>query len=555
VLAHHPEWRGKLVLVQVTSAPRAPGRDVEELHAYCAALVAGINARFGAPGYEPVVWLERPVPLYERCALYSVADVAVVTATRDGMNLAPYEYIVCRQAAAGIGVGVGVPGAAGAANAADAGAAAPPPPPPPPPARPGSALVVSEFVGCSPSLSGAVRVNPWSIDAVRDAIYAAITSAPADRAIRHEKHWRYVSTHTCQYWARSFVADLARFTRGHAKLQCFDLGFALDTFRMVALTKDFRKLAAGAVARAFHAAGAAGAPPRVLLLDHDGTLVPQSSLDARPSAAVLETLAALTADGRNRVWIMSGRGRGELERWFGAVPRLGLTAEHGFYWRPPGAAAWATQDPEASFGWRDIVLPILELYAESTDGSYIEAKESALVWHHRDADPDFGSWQAKELLDHLEGVLANEAVEVVPGQAIVEVKPQGVSKGRAAERALSAAAAEGAGPPAFVLCIGNDRSDEEMFNAVLAATAGAAAGAGGVFACTVGQKPSKAPFYVNDAADVVATLARLAAPEEAEGGGGAPVGGAGARAVSFAAAGGAGSAAAAASGGGADGGA
>ena len=37
------------------------------------------------------------VPLYERIALYSVADVAVVTATRDGMNLVPYEYIVCRQ--------------------------------------------------------------------------------------------------------------------------------------------------------------------------------------------------------------------------------------------------------------------------------------------------------------------------------------------------------------------------------------------------------------------------------------------------------------------------
>ena len=37
------------------------------------------------------------MPLYERIALYSVADVAVVTATRDGMNLVPYEYIVCRQ--------------------------------------------------------------------------------------------------------------------------------------------------------------------------------------------------------------------------------------------------------------------------------------------------------------------------------------------------------------------------------------------------------------------------------------------------------------------------
>ena len=58
-----------------------------------------INHKYGKPGYQPVVWLDRPVPLYERLALYSIADVAVVTCVRDGMNLAPYEYIVCRQGA------------------------------------------------------------------------------------------------------------------------------------------------------------------------------------------------------------------------------------------------------------------------------------------------------------------------------------------------------------------------------------------------------------------------------------------------------------------------
>lgn len=63
-------------------------------------------------------------------------------------------------------------------------------------------------------------------------------------------------------------------------------------------------------------------------------------------------------------------------------------------------------------------------YMEATDGSSMEVKESALVWHHRDADPDFGSCQAKELLDHLENVLANEPAVVQRGQHIVEVKPQ-----------------------------------------------------------------------------------------------------------------------------------
>jgi hypothetical protein len=41
-------------------------------------------------------------------------------------------------------------------------------------------------------------------------------------------------------------------------------------------------------------------------------------------------------------------------------------------------------------------LPLLcPPFQESTDGSWIEAKESGLVWHYRDADPDFGNWQAR----------------------------------------------------------------------------------------------------------------------------------------------------------------
>jgi trehalose 6-phosphate synthase/phosphatase len=50
-------------------------------------------------------------------------------------------------------------------------------------------------------------------------------------------------------------------------------------------------------------------------------------------------------------------------------------------------------------------------------------------------------------------------LQVVPGQSIVEVKPQGVSKGKVVERILhDAAVGPGGGPPDFVLCIGNDRS-------------------------------------------------------------------------------------------------
>lgn len=89
-----------------------------------------------------------------------------------------------------------------------------------------------------------------------------------------------------------------------------------------------------------------------------------------------------------------------------------------------GDGAWETSNQSSDFGWMQMAEPVMKLYTEATDGSYIETKESALVWHHQDADPGFGSAQAKEMLDHLESVLANEPVSVKSGQFIVEVKPQ-----------------------------------------------------------------------------------------------------------------------------------
>lgn len=85
---------------------------------------------------------------------------------------------------------------------------------------------------------------------------------------------------------------------------------------------------------------------------------------------------------------------------------------------------WESCNLTADFDWKKIAEPVMRLYTEATDGSYIERKESALVWHHQEADPDFGSCQGKELLDHLKSVLANEPVVVKRGHHIVEVNPQ-----------------------------------------------------------------------------------------------------------------------------------
>lgn len=87
---------------------------------------------------------------------------------------------------------------------------------------------------------------------------------------------------------------------------------------------------------------------------------------------------------------------------------------------------------------------------------------------------------------------------------------QGVSKGLIARRMLASMQERGQCPD-FVLCIGDDRSDEDMFQLITTASCGdSLASAAEVFACTVGRKPSKAKYYLDDAGEVVRLMEGLA---------------------------------------------
>ncbi|KAH7679827.1 trehalose 6-phosphate synthase/phosphatase protein [Dioscorea alata] len=486
LLLQHPEWRGKVVLVQIANPARGKGKDVKDVQAESFAMVKRINEAFGQPGYDPVVLIERQLQFYERIAHYVVAECCLVTAVRDGMNLIPYEYVVSRQGNERLDEVLGLSREA--------------------PKK--SMLVVSEFIGCSPSLSGAIRVNPWNVDAVADAMALALELPESEKQLRHEKHYRYVSTHDVGYWANSFLQDLERTCMDHIRRRCWGIGFGLG-FRVVALDPNFRKLSMEHIVSAYKRT-----TTRAILLDYDGTLMPQASIDKSPSAKTIETLNSLCRDKNNMVFIVSARSKKTLSEWFSPCGNLGIAAEHGYFLRLNGDAEWETCAPVADCTWKQIAEPVMKLYTETTDGSTIEDKETALAWCYEDADPDFGSCQAKEILDHLESVLANEPVTVKSGTNNVEVKPQGVSKGLVAQRLLSIMRQRGLVPD-FVLCIGDDRSDEDMFEVITTAMAGSSCTPSTeVFACTVGRKPSKAKYYLDDTAEIVRLMQGLASVSE-----------------------------------------
>ncbi|KAM6548754.1 hypothetical protein CsatB_020430 [Cannabis sativa] len=475
MLREHSKYRGKAVLIQILNPARGKGLNVEKILKETKEKCRRINEEFGQPGYDPIVLIDTEISASKRVAYCSIADCLVVTAIRDGMNLIPYEYVVCRQ---------GLPDSSSSPKK--------------------SMIVMSEFIGCSLSLSGAIRTNPWCVQATSDAMLQAISMSDSEKELRHGKHYQYVSTHDVAYWSRSFLQDMIKTCADHYKKTYWGIGFGFD-FRVMSVDANFRKLAVEDILSAYN-----NAENRVILLDYDGTIMPQNSVNNPPSEDVISTLKRLCADQKNTVFIVSGRGKKHLNEWFSSCQNLGIAAEHGYFIRWPQKDEWDISYQNFVFGWMDLVEPVLRLYTDATDGSSIEVKESSLVWQYQDADPTFGSFQAKEMLSHLESVLTNEPVAVNSGKYIVEIKPQGASKGITAERIFSSMAEKGRRAD-FVLCIGDDRSDEDMFEIFGSEKLGNILSPKAlVFPCTVGQKPSSAKYYMDTITDVTYMLQTLA---------------------------------------------
>lgn len=172
-LTEHPEWIGKVVLVQVAVPSRQDVEEYQNLRAVVNELVGRINGKFGTIEFMPIHFMHKSVSFDELTALYSISDVCLVSSTRDGMNLVSYEYIACQQE------------------------------------RHGS-LILSEFTGAAQSLNGALVVNPWNTEDLADSIHDAVTMGEEQRTMNYQKLAKYVNKYTSAWWGESFVSELTR---------------------------------------------------------------------------------------------------------------------------------------------------------------------------------------------------------------------------------------------------------------------------------------------------------------------------------------------------------
>jgi len=370
-------------------------REVDEL-------IGEINGDWSTPNWSPITYLRRNLPQAELAALYSCADVALVTPLRDGLNLVAKEYVACKSSGDGV-------------------------------------LVLSEFAGAAAEMGEALLVNPYDEESLSSTIARALSLGETEKRERMMALYRRVHKNNVFAWGERFIKNLASAVRTRAE-QPHDEPLPLDTQQLV---------------NAFDQAQS-----RLLMLDYDGTLAPFATLPqtAVPSQQLIEILKRLAEDEDSIIALISGRSRADLERWFTGIPNLWIAAEHGAVLWSPVSHHWEQAHHESSDDWKNCVYPILEHFVDRTPGSFIEEKEFSLVWHYRMADPEFGDWLANDLVANLDHMLAESPVKAVKGQKTVEVKSLWANKGQVYSRLLISDTV-----PDFIMAAGDDVTDEDLF--------------------------------------------------------------------------------------------
>jgi len=477
LLELYPYYK-QIVLIQYCTAT-SQWEFTEEASNEIKALVEEINSKFP----NSVIYNETTISTAKRIALFSVAEILLITSLRDGFCLTPFEYMIIKnhqiQTVKSYPVSRGT-------------------------------VILSEFVGCVTAMSSIWRINPYIISDITLALFNAIeNSGMSSNNTKFQHDIAYIESHSAIRWVCSLIKDIeaSRIKNEEA------LYLGAISNKILKAGRSFQNLLPEQLEKDY-----VEAVNRVIILGCDGTVAPTMppklihAADIAP-VQILQVLESLCEDDRNNVYIVSGKPKFLIDRWFGSVPKLGLAAECGLHYRFNNADEWKTVKIGEVKDWIEKTLKLFEQYKAKTDGSEIESKGGSLAWVYKDCDPEFGNWQAQELEKKLKLLLANYPdISITHDKALVEVKLKGLEKGECARILIEEAKHKG--NIDFILCMGEAITNEHMFKTISEIYVQENDKPPGrmkekdcsVFTCTVGRKPSYANYYVNDYNDVLDLL-------------------------------------------------
>ncbi|MBD1386731.1 bifunctional alpha,alpha-trehalose-phosphate synthase (UDP-forming)/trehalose-phosphatase [Mucilaginibacter rigui] len=401
-LDKNPDYIGKVVFALIVVPSRDGIKKYAERKKEIDEFIANLNSTVGTLSWQPIIYQYNHLSFEELVALYTTCDLALITPLRDGMNLVAKEFVASRKDER-------------------------------------SVLVLSEMAGAAKELTDALLINPNDISEIAAMIKQAIEMDTDEQAQRMQAMQTRIKQYDVVTWATDFFDQLQE----TKKLQVeFNIKM-IDSFSRATILKNYAR-----------------AKKRLLLFDYDGTLVPFSKQPAlaSPPDKVIEILSQLSAIPENEVVIISGRDSATLEKWLGKLP-VGLIAEHGAKMRLK-QLSWENKVHADNNHWMHSIEAIMNKYVSKCPNSFIEKKEFALAWHYRNADISQGDLRAKELYENLIEQTYSLPLSVLNGHKVIEVRNKGVSKGISTLELLSKDKYD------FILCMGDDQTDEDMFKAL-----------------------------------------------------------------------------------------
>jgi trehalose 6-phosphate synthase/phosphatase len=422
-----------------------------------------VNTSLGREAVELIIL--RKIDGEKRMAYMTVADALVNTSLRDGLCLQPFEFIALRSQST-------------------------------------AKVILSEFSGVSRALSSPYRVNPYDFEQLEDAYDIVIKQDLPRSRLKQDRDYEYIKTYTATSWAKAFMNDI-RVCQKNTSAFTYVVHGLVDRIKIIALKRNFREIDETLLMRRY-----VETKNRVFFFDVEGTLCEpykyhELSTSPGPASKVLRYLNTLAVDPHNTVFVVTGRKQEVLERWFNSAPEVGLAAEYGSFLRWKASKDWE-HTYSGSNNWRAPASKIIESYVERTEGAQFVEKESSVSFMYRDADPDYGSLQAKELTSHLEIVLMHfmDECEISSGLGYIEVKQRGVNKGTTVYKILERICAL-KGSVDFVVAVGDDAADEEMFRMLQLLKKQSFPITVPIerlvsISCTIGRKPSDANYFAQD---------------------------------------------------------
>lgn len=482
-LAMYPEWRDQVVLIQVSSpTTNKDSPQTIRLEQQVNDLVNSINSEYGSLDFSPVQHYYMRIPKDVYLSLLRVADLCVITSVRDGMNTTALEYVTIKS------------------NKQMSNHKCY-----------GSPLILSEFSGSATLLKDAIIVNPWDSVAVAKSINMALKMPRDVKENLQAKLSPEVPT--IQSWTDLFLKSLLALNTNNSDRKI------TPALNRPVLLQNYKE-----------------AQRRLFLFDYDGTLTPivKDPAAAIPTAKLYNIMEKLAEDPKNQIWIISGRDQQFLNKWWGSKNKnVGLSAEHGCFIKDVNSEDWVNLTEKVDMSWQERVTKCMEEITTKTPGSFIEKKKVALTWHYRRAVPEQGEYNASKLKKMLLAFTNDYDLEVMDGKANVEVRPRFVNKGEIVKRLVwhkHGSPQDLLNPvnenisrddmPDFILCLGDDFTDEDMFRELNAIEAKWETkfpdgknklGHYGIYPVTVGSasKQTVAKAHLTDPSQVIETLALL----------------------------------------------